>query len=139
MFINHLITEKIGPQTFILLEDLIYQNDEAEFIFKAGFDFDAASIPKALWSIIGSPFTGDYVKAATGHDVLYSVEFQNNRELCDNLFLEMMKADGVGYFKRYSMYWAVRSFGWAVWKNHKKEEVNEYQKFLEVTYSNSIC
>jgi len=138
MFLNNLKVEKVAEQTYILLDDLIYKNNEAEFIFKSGFDFDAISIPKIFWSLIDSPFTGKAVRSATGHDVLYSVEFQNNRKLCDDLFLEMMTSDGVNFFKRYAMYYAVRAFRWYVWMKHDKMEVQEYKKFVEVKYENII-
>jgi len=131
-FLNNLKVEKVEEQTYILLDDLIYKNNEAEFTFKKGFDFDAISIPKAFWSLIDSPFTGKAVRAATGHDVFYSCEFQNDRKLCDDLFLEMMEADGVSYLKRYAMYYAVRGAGWTVWKGHNREEVELYRNFVSV-------
>lgn len=131
-FVNNLKVEKVGDQTYLLLEDLVYENDFATFTFKQGFDFDAISIPKAFWSLIDSPFTGKAVRAATGHDVLYSCEHNNDRKFCDDMFLEMMLTDGVSKVKAYAMYYAVRSFGWAVWKKHNKEEVNEYKKFITV-------
>jgi hypothetical protein len=34
-----------------------------------GFLTDGASIPQALWSVVGSPFTGKYIGAAVVHDV----------------------------------------------------------------------
>lgn len=34
-----------------------------------GFKSDGASIPRALWTVVGSPFTGTYLGAAIVHDV----------------------------------------------------------------------
>jgi hypothetical protein len=35
----------------------------------AGSTIDGASIPRALWAIVGSPYTGDYRRASILHDV----------------------------------------------------------------------
>lgn len=36
----------------------------------AGFIFDGATIPRALWTVFGDPFIGDYRRAAVIHDLL---------------------------------------------------------------------
>jgi hypothetical protein len=38
-----------------------------------GFIWDGASIPRAAWSFIGSPFRGRYQQAALVHDILYEM------------------------------------------------------------------
>ena len=136
-FLNNLKVEKIGDQDYILLEDLVYENESLILTVKKGFWFDAISIPKVFWSLIDSPFTGKAVRPATGHDVLYSSEFFDRKQ-CDDLFLEMMEADGVSYLKRYAMYWAVRAGGNSVWKEHKKEEVDEYKSYITIDYKPTI-
>ena len=131
MFTSDLVIKKVGDQVYDLVEPLVYQNSEVLIQVNPKFDFDAISIPKIFWSIIDSPFTGKAVKPATLHDALYASEYFA-REICDVLFLEAMESEGVGYMKRYSMYYAVRSFGWTVWRKHTKEEVNAYRKFITV-------
>jgi hypothetical protein len=70
------------------------------------FIFDFASIPKILWSVIGSP-TGRYGPAALVHDyLLYTMEYP--RRISDRIFLEAMKDLKVPYLKRIMMYFAVR-------------------------------
>ena len=128
-FTTDLCLKIIGHQAFEVIEPLVYENDEVVIQVNPKFDFDGASIPKALWSVIGSPMTGGYQRAGCLHDALYASEYFP-REVCDALFLEAMKSDGVGYVRRYAMYNAVRAFGWMVWKEHKKEEVDEYKKFV---------
>ena len=49
-----------------------------------------------------------------------------------------MKEDGVGYFKRYSMYLAVRLGGGKVWKEHTKEEVLKYKDYCQVVKEDSL-
>ena len=128
-FLTQLEMKVLGHQAYSVTQPLIYQNNKMMIQVGVGFDFDGASVPQALWSLGLSPMTGGYQRSACLHDALYAGEIFE-REICDNLFLEAMESEGVGYFKRYAMYWAVRSFGWTVWKNHKQEEVNAYKKFV---------
>ena len=130
-FTTELCLKVIGEQAYEVMAPLVYENEQVIIQVNPKFDFDGASIPKALWSVIGSPMTGGYQRAACLHDALYAGEVFE-REICDTLFLEAMASEGVGYLKRHAMYWAVRSFGWTVWKNHKQEEVNAYRKYVSV-------
>jgi len=84
-----------------------------------GFVTDGASIPRACWSIIGSPFTGKYKRAAMVHDWLYH-ELTTTRIYADRIFLEIMQERKVSLWKRLSMYRAVRTFGWIPWNRQKK-------------------
>ena len=136
-FKTELCLKVIGDQAFKVLEPLVYDNGLVIIQVNPKFDFDGASIPKALWSVIGSPMTGGYQRAGCLHDALYASEYFP-REVCDALFLEAMKSDGVSYIKRTAMYNAVRMFGWTVWKGHKREEVDEYKKFVTVIDNRAI-
>lgn len=130
MFLSKLAVEVQDKQLYILTKDLVWSSKDLKITVKTGFDFDGASIPRSLWGLIGSPMSGRYVRAACLHDLLYSIEYKNDRKLCDDLFLEAMKADGVSYTQRYAIYWAVRSAGWVVWSGHNKEEVKENLQFF---------
>ena len=55
---EELSVKKIGKQSYLLLEDIIVNSLGYQIKLLKGFDFDAASIPKVLWSIIGSPLNG---------------------------------------------------------------------------------
>jgi len=131
MFKTELCLKVIGDQAYALTEPLIYNDNIVEITVHPKFDFDGASIPKPLWSVIGSPMTGGYQRAGCLHDALYAGEVFD-RAICDQLFLDAMKADKVGYIRRYVMYWAVRSAGWTVWKGHKREEVDLYRNFVSI-------
>ena len=123
--------QRESDDIYTLLRDFTLITQKYKITVKAGFDFDGASIPKAFWSVIGSPFNGAYVPPAVIHDGLYASEALP-REVCDEIFLELMKQFGVSYVKRYSMYWSVRAGGTLVWKNHTKEEVKKYKGFCNV-------
>ena len=128
-FQTELCLKVIGHQAYEVTEPLVYDNGLLIIQVNPKFDFDGASIPRGLWSIVGSPMTGGYQRSACLHDALYASEYFA-REICDALFLEAMESEGVSYVKRYAMYYAVRAFGGQVWKEHIKEEVNAYRKFI---------
>ena len=126
----------IEEDVFILLEDVTVEVLGYRIKVKKGFDFDGASIPKALWSVYGNPLSGNFRIAALVHDVLYASE-TFPRELADAIFLDLMKQHEVGYVKRYTMYYAVRSAGWYVWRGHKEPEIETYKEFIDVEKINS--
>lgn len=86
----------------------------------AGFITDGASIPRFLWRIIDHPFQSDYIEVYVKHDYDYSVG-EISRAEADEKMLEGLKAKGMGYFKRYTIYWAVRLFGASHYNNTNKE------------------
>ena len=121
----------IKEDVFILLEDVTVEVLGYRIRVKKGFDFDGASIPQALWSVYGNPLSGKFRIAALVHDVLYASE-KLPRELADAIFLDLMKQHEVGYVKRQTMYYAVRSAGWYVWRGHDETEVKKYKEFVDV-------
>ena len=128
--------EKIDDQRFILLDKETAFSLGYSITINKGFDFDGASIPKWLWSIYGSPFTGKYVKAALIHDGLYASQKVSKR-ISDKIFLDIMKQSKVGYVKRTSMYLAVTLFGGKDWKEASKYK-DEYTNYVYVdTNTNS--
>lgn len=93
----------------------------------AGFWTDFASIPKAIQNIL-SPLDS-HLRAAVLHDYLYYKQVLNykpiTRAFADKLFLDGMKTCGTGKIKRYTMYYAVRSFGWITWNKYKNDRINK--------------
>ena len=126
----------IKNDVFILLEDVVVESLGYKITVKKEFDFDGASIPQALWSVYGNPLTGKYKIAALVHDVLYASQIVS-RELSDKIFLDLMKQHKVGYIKRQTMYYAVRSAGWYSWKQLTKEELEKYKEYVNVEKINS--
>ena len=121
----------IKEDMFILLEDVTVDVFGYRIIVKKGFDFDGASIPRALWGLYGNPLSGKFRIAALVHDALYASQ-KVPRELADDIFLDLMKQHRVGYMKRQTMYYAVRSAGWYAWRRNTKEEIEEYKEFINV-------
>ena len=71
---------------------------------------DGASIPRVFWSIIGSPFTGNYLQASVIHDYYCSTK---NRSWMDthDVFFESMIASGEAKNNALLMWAAVYRFG----------------------------
>ena len=120
--------EKVSKREYCLLESVTVEANGYKITVKAGLVFDGASIPRSLWSLVGSPFTGGYTRAALVHDALYMGEALE-RSVCDAIFLELMKKDAVNWLKRNVMYAAVRSAGWLVWRNHDKSLIEANRKY----------
>lgn len=98
-----------------------YSKDMCCYIVDKGFSTDGASIPKIFWSIIGSPF-GKYCNAALIHDKLYNTG-ETTRSRADYIFYEAMTFLGVQFWKRKTMWVAVRIWAGYIWnKRHKKRE-----------------
>jgi hypothetical protein len=76
----------------------------------AGFVTDGASIPRIAWRLIGHPFESEYIEVFVEHDYDYATG-RISRAAADDKMLQGLKAKGMGYLKRYTIYWAVRLFG----------------------------
>lgn len=102
-------------RTWELIEEFYYhKDDKTSFEIPKGFKTDFASIPRFLWVFI-SP-TGKHDKAAVLHDYLYRTRKVTRRD-ADMLFLEGMTVQKVASWRKYSMFIAVRLFGWRFYKD----------------------
>lgn len=79
-------------------------------IVPAGFVTDGASIPRFLWRLLGHPFQSDYIDVFILHDYRYQTG-EIPRSVADDEMLAGLEARGMGYVKRYTIYWGVRLFG----------------------------
>ncbi|MFD1872035.1 DUF1353 domain-containing protein [Hymenobacter bucti] len=76
----------------------------------SGSFVDGASIPRVLWSLVGSPFTGDYVYASIVHDVACDTRTRPWRDTHYMFYLACL-AGGTRRGRAKLMYLAVRNFG----------------------------
>jgi hypothetical protein len=116
------LSQMTDGRRWVVEHSFTYHNgDELSIVVPAGFITDLASVPRLFWNIF-PPF-GKYTRAAIVHDVLYS-KHTLGRAICDGIFLEAMRTDGVGAVTRYTLWLAVRLFGWAVFnrKRHNHEQ-----------------
>ena len=92
---------------------------------KDKYIFDGASIPRVLWSLIGSPFEFSY---SICHDILYQAELMTRAE-ADWEFILILKLKGVGWVKRNAMWLGLRAGGWVTWNKHTPESIAEARAF----------
>jgi hypothetical protein len=71
---------------------------------------NGASIPRLLWSIVGSPFVGDYRRASVLHDAACD-QRDEPHELVHRMFYDASLDDGVAPELASVMYDAVATFG----------------------------
>lgn len=115
-FKNPLDLRFINDDLFQHLIDFSYASEKWGLIIVPARDkTDGASIPRFLWVIVGSPWSGKYPRAAVVHDRLcraqgeiYGTDIVLTKKQVDQVFLEIMKYCEVSKFKRYKMYSAVR-------------------------------
>lgn len=107
-----------------------YTKDENTVTVPKGFVTDGASIPQIFWSLIGSPF-GKYCNAAIVHDYLYFI-VEGTRKRADYVFYEAMTFLEVSFWRRKTMWLAVRlGAGW-IWKARRKQKVEINNKEVEI-------
>lgn len=89
-----------------------------------GFVTDLASVPRPLWGIF-PPF-GRYTAAAVVHDALYR-RHDVQRAIADGLFLEAMEVSGVPRVTRYTLWAAVRLFGWMFYRRKQQTRLADME------------
>ena len=82
---------------------------------------NGASIPKALWSTIGGPFSGRYRDASVIHDFHCEVRVRPAKQV-HRVFYDAMLTSGVGKTKANVMYYAVTRFG-PSWKQVSRHNI----------------
>lgn len=95
-----------------VLDDFTFTQADSGLVWDApaGSMVDGASIPQVLWSLVGSPFTGDYFYASIVHDVACDVRTQPWRTV-HYMFYQACLAGGTAPLRAKLMYLAVRNFG----------------------------
>ncbi|MBC8373993.1 MAG: DUF1353 domain-containing protein [Planctomycetes bacterium] len=119
-----LVLHDTGVQFKLAYDFVVRIGDGTTLTAPAGTATDGASIPRFFWRIIGPPMTGRYRQAAVIHDAGYTADLQwhiddapiaYDRKAIDALFLRLMKALGVSWWRRRLMHLAVRWFGAKHW------------------------
>lgn len=121
---DHPVISHLGRKKWRLEQPYAYRDGNHEITVPARFEFDLASIPRALWWLIG-PFDLS-VAAPLIHDFLYRYRGQPpdgaiepartyRRKEADQLFRAIMKQEGVWWWRRAAAYRAVRLVGGIAW------------------------
>lgn len=89
----------------------------------AGFHFDGASIPRALWWI-DSPM-GAALRAAVVHDWRYWTHAPDDRLFADDeFFWNLISSKRLQYARAQALYLGVRAGGWWAW-NRRARQIRE--------------
>jgi hypothetical protein len=114
-----------------------HQGAERRITVPLGFEYDGASIPRILWTLVNITPDGLHRAAALIHDWIYrnrgnlGDSYQKfledswktipngkwERIHADRMFARLLREAEVPKFRRRIMYLAVRLLGWLSWKN----------------------
>lgn len=116
---NHLLLHPLEDgRTWRVETELHYRSQYGyDIVVPKGFCTDFASVPRFFWRLL--PPWDKYGLAAIMHDWLYTKQTYP-REVADTIFYEAMGDLNVPFWKRWTMYRAVRGFGWLAWQNNRK-------------------
>ncbi len=141
------ITEWYQNDKMILLKPFRYiANDGREWVAPKGAILNGATIPKPLWSIIGSPYVGPYRKSSIVHD--YFVGEGNNpdvsesdRRKADKMFYEACRHEGCTKREAVIMYIGVSIGTWwsgvgsffnkGAFNTYSYSDINPEKNFVE--------
>ena len=106
------LTEKgADDRKMRILRDLSFTDPSSQIWHApAGSIVDGASIPRALWTVVGSPFTGDYRRASVVHDVACDDAGGDKakRRAADRMFFHACRAGGCSVRQAIVLYLGVR-------------------------------
>lgn len=95
-----------------MVEDFSYTDPEGRvWSAKKGSVINGASIPRPLWSTVGSPYTDDYRRASIVHDVACDDPNVVRKE-ADVMFYFACRAGGCGAVQARILYAGVRIGAW---------------------------
>lgn len=96
-----------------LLEDFWFADPSGKrWLAPAGSIINGASIPRPLWSTVGSPYTDDYRRASVVHDVACD-DPSVPRKAADVMFFHACRAGGCSPAKARTLYAGVRLGAWS--------------------------
>lgn len=89
-------------------------------VVPAGFESDGASVPRFLWDSVTPAVDPRSIRAAIVHDYLYRNTPKGwTRKMADDLFYDLLREDGLGWWASQNAYWGVRLFGASSWGGAK--------------------
>jgi hypothetical protein len=98
-------------ERMILLENFTYIDPRFnQWTATRGSILDGASIPRAFWTLVGSPYRGLYRYASIVHDYYCNVR-SKSWEAVHFMFYQACMAGGCGHTHAKILYYAVRHFG----------------------------
>lgn len=88
-----------------------------EFVIPRMFESDGCSVPRFLWGLITPQVHPKTLRASLAHDYIYRTQPDGwTKEDADNMFYDLMVADGFSKIKAWLAYKGVVYFGGLAWK-----------------------
>lgn len=82
-----------------------------------GFKSDGASVPRIFWRSVFPPGDTKAMRAAMAHDYIYRNHPEGwTKAEADEMFYDILVADGVGKFRAWKAYKGVDWFGGYAWR-----------------------
>jgi hypothetical protein len=122
-----------GKDCFALEDDYSFKVGDLEIWIPAGFSWNGASIPQALWSELGGRFEPDSMRASLEHDWLYLFH-ATDRTTADKHFHDRCREDGMSMLKAETLYEALRAFGGTHWptSDEDRKQIAEIKEMLSI-------
>jgi hypothetical protein len=113
-------------RSWILGAPLVVDVGDGEVItVPIGFTTDGASIPNLAQTLTGwKPFEGPQRWAGIVHDWLYYQDGYD-RKRADEIFRDILRAEGASGFRTSAMYWAVRLFSAVAYRKNQERDVED--------------
>jgi hypothetical protein len=111
------------------------------WITPAGYVTDGTSIPRALWTLVGSPFTGDYRRAAIVHDkaCVDAGGDRRARRAADKMFYHACRAGGCSIRDATIMFLGVRiGAAWPMLSPRFAEAITDMPRIYRTTEEKRI-
>lgn len=100
-----------------LLEPLEINWKGRILIVPAGFRSDGASVPEFLWATVSPAIDPRTIRAAVAHDYLYRHHPEGwTRADADAMFYDLIREDGLNWWRSQKAYWGLRMFGGSAWE-----------------------
>ncbi len=108
------LTEDQADRRMKLVEAFWYKGKVMDVAVPKDYRIDGASIPRALWSLVGSPYTGDYRRASIVHDWACDDAKGDitKRRAADRMFYYACRAGGCSWPQAVMLYIGVRIGAW---------------------------
>jgi len=108
-----LVDQNGDDRDMAILEDFWYLDpDGRKWNAPRGSVINGASIPRPLWSTVGSPYTDDYRRASVVHDVACGGPSVQRKD-ADVMFYHACLAGGCSFLKAKLLYAGVRIGAWS--------------------------
>ncbi len=140
-----------GPKAnrdMVLLEEFWYVDPAGtQWPADAGRRIDGASIPRVLWTLVGSPYTGCYRKASVVHDVACEDAKQKKdpkkeRKKADKMYFHACRCGGCSFPEALVQYLGVRIGAWVpnvgLWSAATTAKDNPKGRFYRTMSDQSI-